>query len=79
MQLNEMERKYLVRLTTSTFSDADRYIKAALPTLAKLHAKGLVRRVDLDGGEYAPSDAPDADTFWEITDEGMDAVSRRRA
>jgi hypothetical protein len=77
MQLNEMERKYLVRLTTSTFSDADRYIKAAMPTLTKLHAKGLVRRVDLDAGEYQPTDQTEEDTFWEITDEGMAAVKRR--
>jgi len=77
MQLNEMERKYLVRLTSSTFSDADRYIKAAMPTLTKLHTKGLVRRVDLDGGEFAPTDEADEDTFWEITDEGMAAISRR--
>ena len=73
-QLNEMERKYLVRLKTTTFSDGDRHIKAAMPTLTKLFAKGYVERADIYGTCYLPSDTPDEDTYWGITDEGLAAI-----
>jgi hypothetical protein len=64
--MDEYERKYLARLATTTFDEADKYFKAALPTLKRLHKKGLVRRVDLDGNEYAPDEQASDDCFWEL-------------
>ena len=67
--MTEYETKYLERLKTTTFDESDKYFKAALPTLKRLHAKGLVRRVDLDGNEYAPDEQVDEDCFWERTEQ----------
>ena len=73
--LNELERKYLVRLKAgSTFSDSDRYIKAAMTTLKKLHANGYVERSDIYGTCYLPHDTPDEATYWVITDAGLEAI-----
>jgi len=64
-----LERKYLLRMLTSPIPEADKYFKAALTTLKRLHARGEVRRVTLDG-EIGPEDTVDDDVYWEITDKG---------
>lgn len=76
-----LERKYLLRLRESVFSESDRYFKAALTTLRHLHKRGEVVRVDFDGNEYAPDDPIDrdvvGDVFWQITDKGLERVARK--
>jgi hypothetical protein len=64
--MKEYETKYLERLKSTVFSEADKYFKSALPTLKRLHAKGLVVRGDLDGNEYAPDEQVDEDCFWTL-------------
>jgi hypothetical protein len=66
--MKEYEQKYLQRLKESVFSESDRYFKSALPTLKRLHKKGLVRRVDLDGNEYAPDEQAADDCYWELNE-----------
>jgi len=77
MKLGYVERKYLRRLSNSAFSDTDRFIKSALKTLRQLEEKGLVQHVNEDGKVLSKGCGVDEGYFWEITDEGEQALAER--
>lgn len=72
-----LEQKYLLRMLTGPFSEADKHFKYALTTLKRLHSRGEVRRVTFEGDEIGPDDEPAADAYWEITDKG-EARARKK-
>lgn len=74
MKLGYVERKYLHRLQQNVFADVDKYISKAYPTLRRLEEKGLVRHVTEDGDLLPPNTERDPEYFWEITEEGEQAL-----
>jgi predicted transcriptional regulator len=79
MKLGYVERKYLHRLQNNVFADVDKYISKAYPTLRRLEEKGLVQHVTEDGEPLPQGTDRHPDYFWEITEEGEQALEANTA